>query len=107
MNVFERFGMRVQWRPLAAHLLPICCREDFWYKDLSMTRKPFCADRSRLLAAYVSSVNEWADAVRSLSKEAETTPAKFRGLMAKVDAMRAAASRAKADYAEHRDGHGC
>jgi len=66
-----------------------------------------CAERSRLLAAYVRSVNEWADAVRSLKKEVGITRVRFRRLIIRVDAIRDAAIRAKAEYAEHRAGHGC
>jgi hypothetical protein len=64
-------------------------------------------DKARLLAEYVRSVNEWADAVRSLGKKTETSPADFQQLMAGVDKGKTLAKRAKADYAAHVEEHGC
>jgi hypothetical protein len=52
-------------------------------------------------------VNEWADAVRSLGKKTETSPADFQQLMAGVDKGKTLAKRAKADYAAHVEEHGC
>jgi hypothetical protein len=51
-----------------------------------------CLDRSRLLAEYVRSVNDWADAVRNLADRADVVPEDYRLLMTRIDAAKALAN---------------